>query len=190
MLTVYCPIIQIKIREIAMIKKFILILFLVGACLCIGEKAYALSIGTTTTDVYYEKEKQDTTRIVDYIPFNGFSLSTTWGTITGHTGEYVSNSVGGSSTTDGWVEARGYKGAATCVFELLTLSTGTANARLVGRLGTTGTGSVLYEFGTSIPFSMAFPIGEAMDWFRVEYNITAIGTDTFRSRLKFEDSVR
>lgn len=184
------PVIQIKIREIAMIKKLILFLFLACAGVGIGNKTYALSTGTTSTGVYYEKETKDPTRIVDYIPFNEFSLSTIWGTITGHMGEYVSNSAGGSSTTDGWVDGRGWKGEKVGVFELLTLSTGTASARIVGRLGSTGTGSVLYEFGSTTPFSIGFPISESMDYFRVEYNITAIGTDTFRSRLKFEDGIR
>lgn len=173
-----------------MIKKLMLILFLFGVCEGVGSKAYALSVGTTTTGVYYEQETKDPTRTMNYIPFDSFSLSTTWGTITGHVGEYVRNSAGGSAVTDGWVDGRGYKGGKACVFELLTLSTGTAAARLMGRLGMAGTGSVIYEFRSTVPFNIAFPIEEPMDWFRVEYNITEIGTDTFRSRLKFEDGVR
>ena len=175
-----------------MIKKLIFILFLLGVCIGIESKAHALSTGTTTTGVYYEKETKDPTRIVDYIPFNKLSLSTTWGTITGHAGEYISNSVGGSSTTDGWVDARGWKGDKVwdVKFETVNIGGGTATAVLVGRNGSEGTGTPILTLAKTESYRLLIPIMEAMDWYRVEYNIDTIGTDTFSSRLKLQDGVR
>ena len=175
-----------------MIKKLILSLFLVSTCIGIGNKTYALSTGTTTTGVYYEKETKDPTRIIDYIPFDEFSLSTTWGTITGHVGEYVCNSAGGSSTTDGWVDARGWKGDRTWELKMTTvdLNSGTASVRLVGRDGSKGTGTILTEVSKTSAYNLSVPISEAKDWYRVEYNIDTIGTDTLSSRLKLQDGVR
>ena len=184
------PVIQIKIREIAMIKKLILFLFLASAFIGIGDKTHALSTGTTTTGVYYETEIKDNERILDIITFNGFSLSTKWGTITGHAEEYVVNSSGSSSTSDGWVGARGYRGKTICQMELLALSTGTANLRLVGRLGDVGTGCVLWQLTQTTATSTTKVIDQEMDWYRVEYNIDTIGTDSVRSRLKVTDGVR
>lgn len=173
-----------------MIKKLILILFLVGACIGVGNKTYALTVGTTTTGVYYETEIVENERILDIIPFNGFSLSTKWGTITGHAVEYVSNSSGSSSASDGWVNVRGYRGKTTCQIELLTISTGTANLRLAGRLGDVGTGCVLWQVTQTIATSTARLIEQEMDWYRLEYNIDTIGTDSVRARIKVTDGVR
>ena len=186
------PVIQIKIREIAMIKKLILILLSVSACIGIGNKSYALSTGTTSTGVYYEKETKDPTRIIDYIPFDEFSLSTTWGTITGHVGEYASNSVGGSATTDGWVDGRGWKGDRSWEVKLalVDISSGTATIRLVGRDGNKGTGTVILELTKTSAYNETIPVSEAKDWYRIEYNIDTIGTDIFSSRLKLQDGVR
>ena len=186
------PVIQTKIREITMIKNLILILFLSVGCASLGNKAYALNVGTTTTGVYYEKETKDPTRIIDYITFDEFSLSTTWGTITGHAGEYVSNGAGGSSTTDGWVDARGWKGEKVwdVKFETVNIGGGTATAVLVGRNGSKGTGTPILTLAKTESFRLTIPIMEAMDWYRIEYNIDTIGTDTFSSRLKLQDGVR
>ena len=175
-----------------MIKKLTLYLLLIIVCLGIVNKAYALSTGTTTTGVYYEKETQDTTRIIDYIPFDEFSLSTTWGTITGHVGEYVCNSVGGSSTTDGWVDGRGWKGDKSWEVKLamVDISLGTATIRLVGRDGNKGTGTIILELAKTVAYNETIPIMEAKDWYRVEYNIDTIRTDKFSSRLKLQDGVR
>lgn len=175
-----------------MIKNLILILFLVGACLGVGNKVYALSTGTTTTGVYYEKETKDPTRIIDYIPFDEFSLSTEWGTITGHEGEYVCNSAGGSSTTDGWVDGRGWKGDKSWEVKLATvnISSGTATIRLVGRDGTKGTGTIILKLAKTAAYNETIPVFEAKDWYRIEYNIDTVGTDTFSSRLKLQDGVR
>lgn len=173
-----------------MIKKMILFLFLVGVCVGAENKVYALSIGTTTTGVYYEAAIVDNERILDIIPFNDFSLSTKWGTITGHAGEYVSNSSGSSSASDGWVNARGYRGEVVCQIEQLSISAGTGSTRIVGRLGSIGTGSVLYEFKTSTPASITFPVSEKVDWYRLEYNIDTIGTDSVRGRIKVTDNAR
>lgn len=173
-----------------MIKKLILVLFLVVVCISAANKTYALTMGTTTTGVYTEYEIKDNERILDIIPFNRLSLSTKWGTITGHTGEYVSNSFGSSSASDGWVSVRGYRGEVICQIEQLSISPGTGSTRIVGRLGDVGTGSVLYEFKTSTPASTVFPVSEKVDWYRLEYNIDTIGTDSVSGRIKVTDSVR
>lgn len=173
-----------------MIKKMILFLFLAGVCVGAENKVYALSVGTTTTGVYTEYEVKDNERILDIIPFNDFSLSTKWGTITGHVGEYVSNSFGSSSASDGWVSVRGYRGEVVCQIDQLSISAGTGSTRIVGRMGNVGTGSVLYEFKTSTPASTIFPVSEKADWYRLEYNIDTIGTDSVRGRIKVTDSVR
>lgn len=41
-----------------------------------------------------------------------------------------------------WIDAKSYRGDKIWQEQLLTLSTGIANIRLVGRLGDTGTGEV------------------------------------------------
>lgn len=176
-----------------MIKKLILCMLLfVGAISIVAAKnSWGLTSGTTTTGVYYEAVVKDNERILSIMPFNGFSLSTTWGTITGHAGEYVCNSSGSSSASDGWVSTSGYsRGKVTCQIEILSVASGTASVRIVGRLGDIGTGSVLYEHKKSEPNSISFPVSEAMDWYRFEYNIDTIGTDSVRARLKITDSVR
>lgn len=170
-----------------MIKKLILPLFLFG--LLIANNAHAVQTGTTSTGVYYEKETKDPTRIVDYIPFDGFSLSSTWGTITGHTNEYVTNSVGGSATTDGWFDGRGWKGEKIWTIEMV-ITSGTGTISLVGRDGSKGTGTPLYSVATSTTCHLSLPIEESKDWYRMEYNISAIGMDTLSSRFKLQDGVR
>lgn len=172
-----------------MIKKILLFMLVAGICIGSWNKVYAGS-GTTTTGVYYETEIKDPTRIVDYIPFNQFSLSTTWGTTTGHSNEFVSNSAGGSSTTDGWVDARTYKGNKSWEVHLSTLSQGNATLQLVGRLGNTGTGTIIYGTTTTGAYHLITPISESVDWYRVEYSIDTIGTDKFSSRIKIMDGVR
>lgn len=170
-----------------MIKKLTPFLFVL--VLCVANKCYAVQTGTTSTGVYYEKETKDPTRIVDYIPFDGFSLGSTWGTITGHTGEYVTNSAGGSAITDGWFDGRGWKGEKTWTIEMV-VTTGTGSIRLVGRDGSKGTGTPLYAVATSTSCHLSLPIEESKDWYRIEYNVSAIGTDTLSSRLKLQDGVR
>jgi hypothetical protein len=117
-------------------------------------------------------------------------LSTKWGTTIGLISEYVSNSSGSSSATDEWVNAKSYRGDKIWQEELLTLSTGVANIRLVGRFGDTGTGSVLLEIATAATHSQSIPIIESMDRYRVEYSIDTIGTDIFSSRIKVMDDLR
>ncbi len=179
-----------------MIKRILHSLLVIGICshltTCgIINKSFAFT-GTTTTGVYVADSipVDSSTRIRDATSFDQFSLSTKWGTLTGHVGEYVSNSYGSSSATDGWISARGYRGERVWQSELLTLSTGTANLRLVGRLGDVGTGCPLYIISTTTATSTAIRVSLYMDWYKVEYNINTIGTDSVRSILQITDSVR
>lgn len=114
--------------------------------------------------------------------FTNFSLSTTWGTITGHVGEFVANESGSSTVNDGWVPISGITGLKTISFVVGTATgIGTGTLRVEGMTGTS-THSQAWMVSSDYTFTgtgtFGFPVTEYLTEIRVLYNIDTIGTDS------------
>lgn len=119
--------------------------------------------------------------------FNSYSLSTEWGTITGHVGEYHYAEGG---LLSGWINLKAFKGARTLQILLPTFTqSGSATFKLQGRIGDSGNGFDIYNYVLTSAGSNVINIVEDVDWFRCGANISAIGTETFSVKLKANSGV-
>lgn len=113
--------------------------------------------------------------------FTDYSLSTAWGTMTGHSGDY---DYAESNTASGWFFVVGYQNKRVLQIVVDVCSGVTLTFKLYGRLGDIGNGALLLTKTYTAPGDYAIPISENMDWYRLGANISAIGTDTFSARMK------
>lgn len=155
------------------IKAIFLLLSLV---LTVSQVCAETQNGVIVTEYYSETEKGKNIEI-----FSDYSLSTTWGTMTGHSGDY---DYAESDTASGWFSVVGYPGKRVLQIIVDACSGLTLTFKLYGRLGDTGNGALLLTNTYTAPGDYAIPISENMDWYRLGANISAIGTDTFSARMK------
>lgn len=122
-----------------------------------------------------------------YYPYSSFSISSLWGTITGHSGEKIYNSSGGTSTTAGWFDVRQLSGDKIVQVLVPTWqNNGTMTLYVEGRLGTstTGTGTTLLSLTINSTGNLVRILEEDADWIRVGQTVTAIGTETISVTYK------
>ena len=113
--------------------------------------------------------------------FTDFSLSTTWGTITGHAGEFVANESGSSTVNDGWIPISGITGDKTISVIVGTATgIGTGTVRIEGKTGTsTNTKSwVVYDYIFTGTGTTGITVTEYLDAIKISYSVTAMGTDS------------
>lgn len=114
--------------------------------------------------------------------YDNFSLSTLWGTITGHSGEYVVNSAGGTQTKGMRIShATGVKTIGIDAY----VSTGTQTIKIRGAVGAapnTSVGNIkwrnILEIINTGTVTYSFAFDEHYDFVQVSENITEIGTDS------------
>lgn len=154
-----------------------LILFIVLNCFLILPS----SVFATTVNGVTVNKKTGLSQGYDVEFLTDFSLSTKWGTITSHVGEFVANEAGSSTVNDGWISIPGIAGLKTISIIVGTATgIGTGTIKIQAKSGTS-TNAAAWDV-TSFTFTgtttTGFPVTEYLSAIRMLYNITTIGTDS------------
>lgn len=168
-----------------MYNRILLIVFFVLNIFAVNVNSQAATF-TENGITYIDTISGDTiTRRADI--FSDYSLSSEWGTITGHVGEYH-YAEGGILT--GWINLKEFKGEKMLQILMPTFTqTGTATFRLQGRVGDSGAGFGIYDCLLTSAQNVGINVVENVDWFRCGANINVIGTETFSVKLKANSGV-
>lgn len=156
-------------------KKFIGIA-VICALLGIGSRAEAQVAnagGTTTTAVVANLD------IMTHAFYTNFGLSAAVGTAAVYT------EAGGTSSTSGWVDVRKFTDEINLEIVLPVMNAGMVTMKLEGRIGNSGTGSVLLtKTFTGTDSNYYTPVMERPDYVRAYLQSDTVGSESVSVRLK------
>lgn len=169
-----------------MIKKCLISLFIIALSTITVFNTTAASVFTENGVTYTDTIERDIITRRAQI-FSDYSLSSVWGTMTGHVGEYYYAEGG---IENGWIDLKKFNGGRTLQITMPTFTqTGSATFRLQGRLGDSGDGFNIYDSILTAAGSEVIMIEENTDWFRLGVTINAIGTESFSVMLKANSGI-